>query len=357
MARILHLSPWNGGSHAAFTRVMTDGVDADWTTIGLPGRHWTWRMRGFVPWLIQANADTLNETWDAIFATSYVALHELRGLAPQLAHTPALLYFHENQYAYPTRGKGPGYAFGFTQLLSACAADQVWFNSEWNRDAFFDGVRGHFKRLPDHKPHGLLERVVEKSHVVGVPLLLPDTPVAERTQGPLRILWNHRWEHDKAPERFFDALFDLAKEGADFEVIVCGASFLKVPDIFEQAKQALSGRIVHWGFADSRADYLRLLDLSDVVVSTADHEFFGISVLEATHAGVYPLVPDRLSYPELFPEEFRFATPQDLVGRLRAMCADPTRSRSDRRHLTQPHGTERIADIQRRLDHWLAPMA
>ena len=123
--------------------------------------------------------------------------------------------------------------------------------------------------------------------------------------------------------------------------------------LFAQAKQALSGRILHWGFADSRDAYLRLLDLSDVVVSTADHEFFGISVLEATHAGVYPLVPDRLSYPELFPKEFRFTDSDELVSRLRAMCADPTPWRADRRHLTLPHGRERIVDMQQRLDHWL----
>jgi hypothetical protein len=36
-----------------------------------------------------------------------------------------------------------------------------------------------------------------------------------------------------------------------------------------------------------------------VIVSTAEHEFFGLSVCEAIAAGAFPLLPDRLSYPEL----------------------------------------------------------
>ena len=36
-----------------------------------------------------------------------------------------------------------------------------------------------------------------------------------------------------------------------------------------------------------------------MIVSTADHEFFGISVVEAISAGASPLLPERLSYPEI----------------------------------------------------------
>ena len=50
MTRILYLEPFDGGSHAAFTRTLTGGLDYDWTVLTLPGRHWKWRMRGAAPW-------------------------------------------------------------------------------------------------------------------------------------------------------------------------------------------------------------------------------------------------------------------------------------------------------------------
>ena len=120
------------------------------------------------------------------------------------------------------------------------------------------------------------------------------------------IVWNHRWEHDKDPERFFEVLFDLDSRGFDFNLIVLGQSFRFQPDIFKEARERLSHRLIHFGYVKSRQEYGKWLRRGDIVVSTATHEFFGMAVLEAVRAGCRPLLPNRLSYPEIFPKDFLY---------------------------------------------------
>jgi len=56
------------------------------------------------------------------------------------------------------------------------------------------------------------------------------------------------------------------------------------------------------------------------VVSTAVQENFGISVVEAVRFGCFPVLPRRLSYPELIPEPCHdavfYRTEQQLVEKL-----------------------------------------
>ena len=54
------------------------------------------------------------------------------------------------------------------------------------------------------------------------------------------------------------------------------------------------------GFLDSPETYGQILKHVDVIVSTAQHEFFGMAVVEAAAAGAVPVIPKRLAYPEVF---------------------------------------------------------
>jgi len=77
-----------------------------------------------------------------------------------------------------------------------------------------------------------------------------------------------------------------------------GEQFRQSPDVFDSARKEFVNHIDRWGYQQERSDYEAALLEADVFVSTADHEFFGFSVLEAAAAGAFPLVPEKLAYPE-----------------------------------------------------------
>ena len=135
-------------------------------------------------------------------------------------------------------------------------------------------------------------------------------------------MWPHRWEHDKNPDSFFDAVVRLAEEGLEFEVAVAGQAFKERPAVFEKAEDVLGERLVHIGEPGDRDAYARLLRSSDIAVSTATNEFFGLAMIEAAYAGCYPLVPDRLVYPEIYPDECLYADDDRLVAKLRSLVVE-----------------------------------
>jgi glycosyltransferase involved in cell wall biosynthesis len=313
--RVLYLEPFDSGSHAEFTRVLVSGLDAEVTALTLPGRHWKWRMRGAVPWWMQAEPDALAARYDVIVASAYVPLAELRGLAPALARVPAVLYFHENQLTYPVREEHAherDHHFAFTQIVSALAADLCVFNSAHNRDGFITEAERFVRRMPDFVPDEAVAALRGRSRVLGLPLRLPSLGANELaprgvdpSTGPL-IVWPHRWEYDKHPELFFAGLQGLIDRDLPFRVAVCGQSFSSVPDVFETMRPILGDRVVAWGRVEPRAAYEDLLRRADLVVSTADHEFFGAAMVEAAWCGAEPLVPDALAYPEIFADRYRY---------------------------------------------------
>jgi len=109
-------------------------------------------------------------------------------------------------------------------------------------------------------------------------------------------------------------------------VSVIGELFRDAPPVFGEYRRRLDDRIDHWGFQATRDAYRAALLAADVFVSTAKHEFFGITAVEAMAAGCFPLLPRRLTYPELLqgvndPDSFLYdGTARDLARRLRRLA-------------------------------------
>ncbi len=259
--------------------------------------------------------------WDVVCCTDMLNLAEFRGLALDcIARLPAVAYFHENQLTYPSQESDErDLHFAFTNMLTGLAADQVWFNSAFHRDEFLAALEQTLRRMPDHQPLSAVEQIRGRTSIFPPGIERPPPrPVRQRDQ-PLRLIWASRWEHDKGPETFFAALRVLRDRGIDFRLSVLGESFGHVPSCFEVARQEFSGNITRWGFLSDLAEYQMVLAASDVVVSTADHEFFGIAMVEAVAAGCFPLAPCRLAYPEVLgtaSDWFYDGTVENLASRL-----------------------------------------
>lgn len=256
---------------------------------------------------------------DVLLASDMVHLPALLGLARHdLAGVPVVLYLHENQLTYPMPDTAvPDHTYAITNWLSMAAADRVVFNSAYHRDDLLAALPAFLRQFPDHRHGGNLVAVAERTTVLPVGVDVARFTRPRRRRARPVVLWNHRWEYDKDPAAFFDALRTVAAAGVDFDVAVAGERYTTEPPAFAEASSWLGDRAVHWGTA-SDDEYPDLLASADVVVSTARHEFFGVAVVEAIAAGALPLLPARLSYPELVPsaEPYLYRDHADLVNRL-----------------------------------------
>ncbi len=300
--KILALEPYYGGSHKAFLDTWMEKSRHEWDLLTLPANKWKWRMRASaIKFADDINQRlTQGQIWDAIFCSDMLNLAEFLGLAgPGLRDIPSIAYFHENQLTYPSRFvQERDNHFAMTNMTTALAATEVWFNSAYHRDDFLSALHAFLKRMPDHRPLDAIEVLRKKSKIF--PQGITSFNVREnRLAGPIRILWAARWEHDKNPEDLFEALKRVKENGVDFRLSVIGEQFKDAPEIFLWARDFFKDHIDRWGYQESRKEYVAALGEADIIVSTANHEFFGISVVEAIAAGAYPVLPNRLSYPEI----------------------------------------------------------
>ena len=324
--------PYFSGSHRSWAEGLATHSAHAVRLITHHGGFWKWRMQGAALTL----ADDLrrlahDDGWrpDVLLVSDMVHVPALLGLARDvLAGTTVVLYMHENQLTYPLPdGEAADFTYAMTNWLSLAAADHVVFNSEHHRRAVLDALPGLLRRFPDHRHCDLVDTVMADERVSLLPVGVDVARFAgsSRDDGPPVILWNHRWEYDKGPAAFFATLEELDEHGVDFRLAVAGESYQTVPPEFDAARARFADRIVWFGTA-SDDEYPGLLRRADVVVSTAQHEFFGVAVVEAIAAGALPLLPNRLSYPELVPhvDPYLYATPRDLVDKLRWALTHPS---------------------------------
>jgi len=328
--RALLLSAYDAQSHRAWRnnlKLMFPAIA--WKELTLPARHFPWRVRGnSLSWAFN-HRDTLTDNYDFLLSTSMTDLSALRGFVPELCAIPNIVYCHENQFAYP-ENPFPGARVTnpvepqILSLYTALCADRLVFNSTYNRDSFRAGAQALLKKLPDHVPNGLLQ-CVDNALIIPVPLCeeVFSTPPKQKSPDPsiLEIVWNHRWEYDKGPDLLLAIVQQMLQRNMRFRLHLLGQRFRSSPAAFGELQEILKRyyevQSIKPGidaYLESTSDYYQCLASADVALSTADHDFQGLSVLEAGALGCTPLAPNRLVYPEYLSSQHRYESGSDTAS-------------------------------------------
>ncbi len=330
--RVFLVSGYHTGSHRAWAEGYVATSRHDVHLVTLPGTFWKWRLTGgFVSLAEQVEllAERVGPP-EAILTTSMVDVAGLRGMLTALGPIPVALYMHENQITYPATGRTRvEQGHGLVTWTSLLAADAVAFNSEFHRTSLLKALPGFLGSFPDESQGHHQESVTKKSIVLPVGCDLAAFIPGPKVEPPL-VLWNHRWDDDKDPAAFLDLMQRLAGTGAEFSVALSGERFVDQRSQLADAVAALGDRVVVDGHL-TRDEYGAVVAASALVVSTAVQEFFGISIVEAIHAGAFPVLPDRLVYRERIPEALHsrclFTSRDHAVRLLADALADPAMRR------------------------------
>lgn len=329
------VEPFYDGSHRQWVEGFANFSGYSVEILSLPGRHWKWRMHGAAVTLAQ-EFQNLKEKPDLIIVSDMLDLATFKGLcAVEVRYVPIVIYFHENQLTYPWSENdkdvrlGRDNHYGFINYTSALAADHVLFNSDYHRTSFLNALPLFLKQFPDNQNPNTVEAIEMKSSTMYLGLNLKQFDILKPKDSEVRnratILWNHRWEYDKNADEFFSALYQIQERGWEFNLVVLGKEYQARPGIFDEARERLKDRILHWGFTESREEYAKWLWESDILPVTSNQDFFGASIVEAMYCNVKPLLPKRLAYPEHLPTGLHhvfFYEEGQLVDRLQRWIKD-----------------------------------
>ena len=304
---ILYIEPYLGKSHLAWFEGLRQHSKYNFDILDLPGSKWKWRMHGGA--ITIANMfNQLNSNYDLIICSDFLNLPIFKSLChDKIGRTPILVYFHENQASYPWSPadkdielKRDFHYYFINQTTSLCSSWN-YFNSMYHLESYIEGLSRYLSKMPDYKNKETLNLIKSKSSVLHLGCDLKKLGEARNeaeNRKPL-ILWNHRWEYDKNPELFFETMIEIKNRGLDFELVLLGERFASYPEIFTKAIEVLKDNIITHEYCTFE-EYKNWLWKADILPVTSIQDFFGISVMEAIYCNTYPILPNRLSYLELY---------------------------------------------------------
>ncbi|XP_075613376.1 tRNA-queuosine alpha-mannosyltransferase isoform X2 [Balearica regulorum gibbericeps] len=170
---VLLIEAFYGGSHKQLMDLLQEELQEDCVLCTLPAKKWHWKARTAALYFMQTVPTSTN--YRILFASSVLNLAELAALRPDLGKLKKILYFHENQLAYPVQKcQERDFQYGYNQILSCLVADVVVFNSAFNMESFLTSIGKFMKLIPDHRPKDLEKIIRPKCQVLYFPVRFPD---------------------------------------------------------------------------------------------------------------------------------------------------------------------------------------
>ena len=105
--KILYIEPYYADSHRRWIESYIKYSKHDIKILKLPGNKWKWRMHGGAITLADKFIAN-NHTYDLIICSDFLNLPVFKSIAQEsIKATPIVMYFHENQIAYPWPAHDP----------------------------------------------------------------------------------------------------------------------------------------------------------------------------------------------------------------------------------------------------------
>ncbi|XP_044834218.1 glycosyltransferase-like domain-containing protein 1 isoform X3 [Mauremys mutica] len=342
---ILLIEAFYGGSHKQLADLLQEEIE-ECVLYTLPAKKWHWRARTAALYFMQTVP--ANANYRILFASSVLNLTELIALRPDLGKLKKVLYFHENQLAYPVQKyQERDFQYGYNQILSCLVADIVVFNSAFNMESFLTSIGKFLKLIPDHRPKDLEKIIRPKCQVLHFPIRFPDVSrfMPEHKLAHLEKITGVRGNGDTYLFRClpfqqkYRATKSLMKNSSSSpESGLCEAQSGLCTTQGERLQYPLTSleKLNKSEASESTNQEVPCQEDKQHVtfnpcnlLSGTDYQQRPLHIvwphrwIEAVYCGCYPLCPNALVYPEIFPAEYLYSTPEQLFKRLQNFCKRP----------------------------------
>ena len=303
--KILYVEPFYAGAHKQWIDNLKFFSKHKFTILSLPGRKWKWRMHGGAITLAY-EFNQLDEKFDLIICSDMLNLAVFKELCNTNLHSSkVVVYFHENQLSYPwsphdkDKVLNRDFHYYYINYTTSLISDYNFFNSNYQYDSYFYELKRYLNKMPDYRNLDTINKIKNKSSVLHIGCNLGiENKISKINSTPI-VLWNHRWEYDKGPDDFFNILYKIKKVGVKFLLVILGEKYTEYPNCFKVAQDKLKDELLFIGYCKSNKEYKSWLRKADVIPVTSIQDFFGISIVEAIACNTYPILPNRLAYPEI----------------------------------------------------------